>query len=247
MELVWPTRCVGCDAPGTLLCEACRSRLPAIERALACPRCGAPFGSLVCTECTDCRERGRDEGSDEGPGEAGDAHLPDALAGLSGVVCYGVLAWPLDAVVHAYKDAGERRVAGLLAGMAAQAVRGAAAGGGPFARVEAVTFVPATPAAYARRGYDHMELVARALACELGLPVVDALARSDGADQRGLARGERLRSADAGWSVVADVRGVRLLLADDVLTTGATLGAAARTLLAAGAAGVWGATVARAW
>ena len=243
LELAWPTRCVGCDAPGTLLCDACRASLPAIDQTLACPRCGAPFGALVCTECTDCREHGRDDD----PAACTEEHAPDALSGLAGVACYGVLAWPLDAAVRAYKDAGERRVAALLAGMCAQAVRASAARTSAFGRAEAVTFVPATPRAFARRGYDHMELVARSLAGRLGLPLLDALTRADGSDQRELGRDERLAAAGEGWRVVADVAGARLLLADDVLTTGATLGGAARALLAAGALEVCGVVAARAW
>ena len=243
LELAWPTRCVGCDAPGALLCDACRASLPAIDQALACSRCGAPFGALVCTECTDCRERGRDDD----PSARADDHLPDAPSGLAGVACYGVLAWPLDAAMRAYKEASERRVAALLASMCAQTVRASAARLAAFGRAEAVTFVPATPRAFARRGYDHMELIARALAGHLGLPLLDALARADGSDQRELGRDERLAVAGEGWRVVADVTGAHLLLADDVLTTGATLGGAARALLAAGALEVSGVVAARAW
>ena len=50
-ETLWPTRCVGCDQPGELLCEECRAGLPWIEQHLACPSCGAPYGFLTCTEC----------------------------------------------------------------------------------------------------------------------------------------------------------------------------------------------------
>ena len=50
-EVLWPTRCVGCDQPGELICSECRAALPWIEQRLACPSCGAPFGYLTCTEC----------------------------------------------------------------------------------------------------------------------------------------------------------------------------------------------------
>jgi hypothetical protein len=47
-----PTRCAGCDMPGALLCRReCARALPRIDRRWACPRCGAPFGYLTCTEC----------------------------------------------------------------------------------------------------------------------------------------------------------------------------------------------------
>ena len=40
-ETLWPTRCVGCDQPGELLCDECRASLPWVEQRLACPSCGS--------------------------------------------------------------------------------------------------------------------------------------------------------------------------------------------------------------
>ena len=42
LELVAPTRCVGCDEPGALLCDECLAALPWVRQELACPNCGAP-------------------------------------------------------------------------------------------------------------------------------------------------------------------------------------------------------------
>lgn len=246
-ETLWPTRCLGCERPGVLLCPDCAAALPAIDQAHACPRCGAPFGSLVCTECTDCLGH-PDDDRGEKPPEPRD--LADPLALLDGACCYGLHEWPLDRIVRGYKDAGERRASVLLAALIAQAVgdAGEACGSGAFsAPFDGVTFVPCTPDAYARRGFDHMEEVARHAAALLGLPFVDALARWAPRDQRGLTKGQRAENARASLVPVVDVAGTRLLLLDDVLTTGATLGAAAGALKLAGARRVAGATVARAW
>lgn len=244
-ELLWPTRCVGCDRPGTLLCPDCVASLPAIEQGLACPRCGAPFGRLVCTECTRCRER-----DDEGAGAAGDrerARLPaEPFDELDAVCCYGVHEWPLDRLVRAYKDGGERRASALLAALVCQAADDAGLMRA-VAPPDAVAFVPCTPAAFARRGFDHMERVARAAGEGLGLPVVDVLARCDVADQRGLSREGRSANIEGSLVALGRLDGARLLLLDDVVTTGATLGAAARVLRDAGACGVAATAVARAW
>lgn len=239
-ELLWPTRCVGCDALGALLCESCRRSMRLIDQEHACPRCGAPFGSLVCTECTDWHVDER-----EGPGPAPPSAVALLGSALDGVCCAAVLEHPVDALVRVYKDAGERRCAAVLADLLAQAVFSSPVLRGT--RYDAIAFVPATPAAYARRGFDHMELVARRLSALAGVDVADVLARGGGADQRGLSRGQRLANVSGDVVALGRLDGARVLLVDDVLTTGATLVACAGALRGAGAVQVMGACVARAW
>ena len=91
------------------------------------------------------------------------------------------------------------------------------------------------------RGYNQSEAVARSLADELGLPLRLWLVRTKPTPQ------QQALSATARWENVrgafrvglgAPVRGVRILLVDDVLTTGTTADAAATALAAAGAAQV---------
>ena len=281
-ETLWPTRCVGCERPGTLLCPDCAAALPAIDQAYACTRCGAPFGSLVCTECSTCcdgGDEGLNVGRDGGFGghvgfravagglaaaeldqcegaldevrqEPEDNGVARVLAELEGVCCYGVHAWPLDRLVRAYKDGGELRVSTLVADLIAQAtMQGfgtSEKAGAPALPFDAVTFVPCTPQAFARRGHDHMERVACEVSERLSLPLMDVLARHAPRDQRGLTRSARAVNAQASLVAVRRVPGARLLLLDDVLTTGATLGAAAKTLKQAGASTVHAATAARA-
>lgn len=226
LELLSPTRCACCERPGTLLCADCLAQVDWIDPAQACLRCGAPFGAVTCTEC-----RG----------------APSALAWCLACASYEE---PVPQLVRAYKDGGERRldavIAALLARGYARAWREAGArlaGCAP----NALAFVPATGAAYRRRGFDHMEAVARLLAPQAGLPLLDALAKHGRADQREAGREGRLAQARGAYEVVADVRGKRLLLVDDVITTGATLNAAATALRAAGAAQVAGLALARVW
>lgn len=242
-EVLWPTRCVGCDAMGELLCGQCRSRLWEIDQAFACPRCGAPFGSLVCTECA-CRMY---DGDDEDAGGAApdQESLADVIASLDGVRSYAMLEWPHDRMVRAYKDAGERRLAVLIAQGMARAAR--AAWPQELALLDCVAFVPCTPQAYARRGFDHMEAVARGLAGLLGVRLDDVLARRSLKDQRDLGRLGRAANVRGTFAVLHRLDGQNILLVDDVFTTGATMGEAARALKVCGAARVFGLTFARAW
>ena len=242
-EVLWPTRCVGCDAMGALLCEECRSRLWEIDQGLACPRCGAPFGRLVCTECS-CRMAGDDDG--EAPGaESGLNEFAELIAPLDALRSHAMLEWPHDRMVRAYKDAGERRLAGPIAdGMARTACAAWPQG---LASLDSLVFVPCTPQAFARRGFDHMGAVAHELAARLAVPLDDVLARRAPKDQRGLGREARAHNASGSFAVLHALDGAGVLLIDDVLTTGATMAQAARALKACGAAKVFGLTFARAW
>lgn len=109
-----------------------------------------------------------------------------------------------------------------------------------------VTWVPASPRRRRQRGFDQGELLARAVARRLGLPVRKFLRRSDDTPQTARALEGRLSGPD----FVATGRRVRfsrrVLLIDDVCTTGATLGSAAAVLRSRGAGSVHGLVATRA-
>lgn len=251
LEMAWPTRCIGCDISGQLLCPSCQEKLAWITQRWACPVCGAPYGWLTCTECRNDWE-------------------------LRCCVSAFVFDGPAARLVSVYKDESERRLAGVLAAGIACALDEASSwkmaykpsrntplaealtikhlrarhkGKGRFSEesLDAICFIPATPEAYRRRGFDHMEDVARELGAILGLPVVDALMRGAAQDQRALNRTERIKNTQGTFCVVEEVAGAHILLVDDVITTGASVREAARALLARGARSVCGASVCRTW
>jgi len=216
-DLVWPPRCAGCDLPGALLCERCRAALPLIAPEDACERCGAPDGSHGCAEC------GR------------------TSFAFGAARCVGVLEWPLSRMVTLHKDAGELRLTVLLAALAAHTA------GEWAAWAQAVAFVPAAPGALLRRGFDHGALLAAAFAAAAGVPAIDVLEARPRRDQRGLTREARRENARASLRpLVLASAPPRVLLLDDVFTTGATLDAATPALLEAGASEVRVVAIARA-
>jgi predicted amidophosphoribosyltransferase len=216
-ELVSPRRCGGCDLPGDPLCPRCRAALVLIDPARACARCGAPGGHRWCGECC------------------------DADFAFEAVRCAGVLERPLSRLVTLHKDAAEMLLAPLLGTLAAQAI------GDWSDWPDAVVPVPPSPAALTRRGFDHTAHLAVEVATALDLPALELLAGRPRRDQRALSR--RRRRENAAGSVVTlpgALLPARVLVVDDVMTTGATVDAAARALLDAGAVAVRAVTVARA-
>ena len=147
----------------------------------------------------------------------------------SGVSFEGVAA----RVVRAFKEDGRTGLAGALAPALAAALA-------VWDPQVAVVPIPASRSSVRRRGYRPVELIARRAGVRpRRLLRVSPTTR----DQRGLTRDAR-RANVAGSMLAHDAAGVRVVLIDDVVTTGATLAEAARALRSAGAVVVGAATVA---
>ena len=224
-ETLFPTRCPLCDAPGTVLCDRCARRLPYIDATLACPRCGAPYGRVQCTECNPVLMA--PFGCKEPPWD--------------GAVSALVLTEAARRVVTVYKDQGERGLARPMA-----AIMGRYLPPAWLADEPAVAFVPATPGARRRRGFDHAELLARELSWIIGAEWAPLLAAPRRLDQRRLSRTARIQNMRASMRALPGATiPPAIILVDDVCTTGSTLMAAVEALREGGAHTVYCATFAR--
>ena len=163
-------------------------------------------------------------------------------------VCRGRLRWLGGSVVDevwapvAY-DGPARAVVGALkfrgAWRAAEAMAAAVVASAPdswLLRDAVLVPAPLHPARRRSRGFNQAERLAAAVAARTGLPVADVLARSGSrATQMGRSRAERLTAQEGTVSVTGVPVPSRVVLIDDVVTTGATLAACSAALMDAGA------------
>jgi competence protein ComFC len=142
-------------------------------------------------------------------------------------------------LVYRLKYANDRAVAGF---MAAQLT-----GHFDLSGYDVVTAVPSDGRALRQRGYNQAEILARSVAKGTSLPYRATLLRTAHASQTQLRRSQRLEAVKGNFVCYnpRDVVSQRVLIVDDVMTTGATMNECARMLKAAGAKQVWGLVVAK--
>ena len=153
------------------------------------------------------------------------------LTGYDSAFAFGSYEGVLRELIHLFKYARVRPLAGPFGEMLGRAIP-------RHLRFDAVTPVPLHWIKRWRRGFNQSELLAREVARRMGVPVLDALCRArPTGSQAGLTRAQRRKNVAGAFTVRrgARVKGLRVLLVDDVLTTGATSGACAAALKRAGA------------
>ena len=231
-HLLWPARCLACGDPGgdgIDLCAACAATLP--WNASACARCAMPLPPALPPALTAAHGSGAARGAAQVCGaclpRAGD---PLRHAPLGEVHAACVYAAPVDRLLLRFKFHHDIAAGGLLAQLMAQALATAP-------RPDAVLPVPLHRARLRRRGYDQALELARPLARALDLPLLDGALRRVRATaaQSQLDAGQRRRNLRQAFAVPAGrALPAHVALVDDVMTTGATLHAAALTLRRAG-------------
>jgi ComF family protein len=188
-----------------MLCPPCAHALPAL--GAACARCALPGDAPLCIRC---------------------ARKPPPWTRAVAAWRY---AYPVDRLLQALKYGGQLALAEPLADGLAHAVlaRG-------FALPDLIVPLPLSVSRQRERGFDQARLIARRVAQQCGRPLLPALVRvRDSGPQAALPlarRAANVRDAFVGRVALA---GARVALVDDVMTTGATLGEAARALQRSGA------------
>ena len=219
LDLFYPPRCVGCGRTETLYCAACRDSVSPIASPF-CPLCGQPQGVPgLCIQCI--------------------SQPPD----IDGIRSVAVFEGTLCAAIHGFKYKYMRTLSVPLGEMLVGYWRE-----NPLS-IDVIVPVPLHRRRTRERGYNQSELLAEHLACAVNVPIAcDALHRDRYTlSQTHLGEQERRRNvAGAFSSSDASFQGKRVLLVDDVCTTGSTLKACSQALKAGGARTVWALSLARA-
>ena len=191
-----------------------------------CMGCGTRAGFPRPWLCEDCRQRLAERWVGALPPEG-------PFDGAAYAYRYGE---PAGGMVRSLKYRGVARLSTVMGRAMVKALEGIQPTG-----ADGVVSVPMHKKRLAERGVDHAGLLARAVAGQLELPVLDgALERTRNTPQQArLEPAQRRRNMDGAIALRGDVAGRRILLVDDVRTTGATANACATALREGGASAVY--------
>jgi ComF family protein len=206
IDVLFPRRCAGCRGTGWPFCAVCRSGIGVLSGP-GCARCGRPLEWDV-PSCGDCP--------------------PRPVDWVRSAFAYDE---PVRRALLSLKFGGNRSIADAFVpwmahGLAERMPRGDAA---------TITWVPLGRRRRRARGYDQAELLAKGLARASERPcrrLLDRVRETDPQAQRG--RDERRRALEGAFRAVVVPPPRRVVLVDDVFTTGATAAECARVLHVAG-------------
>lgn len=228
VSLIYPAACEACRvpiAPHEILCRSCLDAVPRIASPF-CARCSQPFAGAIddIFTCANCEGRV--------------LHFDCAVSlyRSRGVV---------REIVHDFKYNRRLHLRRLLGCWLEEALADSRLAGRRF---DLVVPVPLHPARKRERGFNQAELLARELSRSRSLSLGNVLNRIRyTTTQTQFDRNERMENLRGAFRLRrgCDVQGLRMLLVDDVLTTGSTLSECASVLKKAGARSVRAVTAAR--
>jgi ComF family protein len=222
IDLLFPDECRVCDQP---LHEV--SRIPVCRRCLKDPQ---PLRAEFY--CVTCRTPFVNRYPLDEAGRCALCRL--GLNGFDEVYSYGAYEGTLRKLIHLFKFNGVRPLRRIFGGLLAQVLP-------REQRFDAIVPMPLHWRRRWQRGFNQSELLAQEIARRWNVPVRKLVRRARATPpQAGLTSAQRRRNVQGAFKATGKTRldGMRILLVDDVLTTGATAGACARVLKRAGAAHV---------
>lgn len=221
LSALYPSTCPLCKSPSNVLehsplCMTCWNSIKGYYGP-SCTVCATPLVSEYSRVCKECL-----------------LHRPH----FSSVLSFGIYSGALKEAIHLLKFSGIKRLAKPLGRFLYDI---------PVPRMDGIIPVPLSKKTLRQRGFNQTLLLARVLSRRLGIPVcMDVLyKKEDTLPQIGLGAKERSSNLRKAFEVVGNVTDKRVILLDDVITTGATARECSKTLIRAGAKEVVVVTLAR--
>ena len=233
LDLIFPPLCSICgDKSGTdgCLCQSCLEKYSK-EQKERCPVCGKTAGNCTCGLSGLSRTFLGDE----------------RIVALTFYHPHGTDPYRVtEPLIRKFKKRYDRSLTDLfardIAGKLLLLMR--ASGEDPGGWI--VTFPPRSTENKRKYGFDQGEAAVRSISRYTGIPRIRTLRRTGGEEQKELGRGDReLNSVSLKLARRADVKGNKIILFDDIITTGATVRAATDLLVDAGAECVFPVCIAR--
>ena len=219
VDWLYPPNCGGCGALGERWCSACQAQTQII-RGNVCPSCGYPQANTEV--CHSCRT---------------------AAPPYHALRSWGLFKGPLREAVHRLKYRQDLGLGEILAHPLVDLVSGL------DWQIDGICAVPLSHKRSQERGYNQSSLLAWPISLALKTPYLSkAIHRTrDTRSQIGLSKVERIQNVSGAFQAARSlVKCKRIMIVDDVTTTGSTIQACAQALLDAGAKAVYGLTLARA-
>jgi len=221
-------------------CRLCQRGLTRFSRFPVCDACLAQPAPLAAEYfCICCKTPFQNRFPLDSEGRCALCRL--GVRGFDSAYCFGAYEGALRELIHLLKYSRMEALAEVLGKHLAAALP----------RDQRFDIVVPVPLHWSRRwtrGFNQSELLARTVARRCGIATVNALRRRRATDsQAGLSHSKRRRNVAAAFTLrrLRRVQGMRVLLVDDVMTTGATAAACALALKRAGAKAVVLLTLAR--
>jgi ComF family protein len=206
LELLYPTYCGGCGGEGDVLCRGCIDAFVPVSETGACPLCGRWIGEeVVCGACI--------------------THPKQFQRGHFGFSFEG----PLREALHAFKFDGRKDVGRALVRTLNERITA-------FADAfDVIVPLPVTERKLKRRGFNQAFIISEEISHITGKPIDYSTLRKikETQDQHMLSRADRKGNVARAFGLkgsAGNLAGKRLLLVDDLFTTGNTASEAARTL-----------------
>lgn len=220
LDVLFPPSCAGCGSWGKRFCANCFEKTTLIKDPI-CQLCGDKLftpGNILCHRCT-------------------------SQAGVcSAIRSWAVFAEPLQTAIHKLKYRQDRGLAGVLAQPLVDLLNRY------HWQIDLIIPVPLDSERRKERGYNQAALLTKPVAWTTGMPFDDISLKRirTTRPQVGLSIADRNKNmAGAFVAEGGNISGKKILLIDDVITTGSTINSCAQALIKAGADQVYGLTLAR--